>query len=61
VIGGEVASIERLVEAGTATLLGIASGDAIRIAAGPLAVSVALADAGSAWRSLDATMESAAA
>jgi len=58
VLGGEVEAIGRLVEAGTAVLIGVAAGDAVRIAAGPLAVAVPLADATAAWRSLDAAMES---
>ena len=47
----------RLVEAGTATLIGVASGETIEIAAGPLAVSVPVADAAAAWRSLGELME----
>ena len=34
VVAGEVGEIEKLVEAGTAVLIGVASGDSIRIAAG---------------------------
>ena len=36
VLAGEVSEIERLVEAGTAVLIGVAGGEAIRIAAGEL-------------------------
>jgi phosphoribosylformylglycinamidine synthase len=61
VIGGEVESIQRLIEAGSATLLGIASGDAIRISADSLAIAVPLDEAAAAWRSLGATMEAAPA
>ncbi|MCL4288182.1 MAG: phosphoribosylformylglycinamidine synthase subunit PurL, partial [Thermoleophilia bacterium] len=57
VLGGEVAAIERLVEAGTAVAIGVASGAEITIAAGPLAIAVPLADAAGAWHSLDAAME----
>ncbi len=57
VLGGEVTAIERLVEAGTATLIGIASGDEIRIAAGSASVAVAVDDAAAAWRSLGALMD----
>jgi phosphoribosylformylglycinamidine synthase len=61
VLGGEVTAIERLVEAGTATLVGVASGEEIRIAAGALEVAVPLADAAAAWQSLGAAMEAAPA
>ncbi|HET6831967.1 MAG TPA: phosphoribosylformylglycinamidine synthase subunit PurL [Solirubrobacterales bacterium] len=61
VLGGEVAAIGRLVESGTAVLIGVATGDSIRIAAGPLTLAVPLADATAAWHSLDAAMEGTAA
>ena len=53
--------VERLVEAGTATLIGIAAGQDIRIAAGPLSVDVPVADAAAAWSSLGQLMEAAPA
>ena len=57
VLGGEAEAIGRLVETGTAVLIGVAAGEAIRIAAGSLTVSVPSADAAAAWRSLGAAME----
>jgi len=57
VLGGDPVAIERLVEAGTATVVGVASGTAISIDAGPLRVEVEVADAAAAWRSLGALME----
>ena len=61
VLAGEVTAVERLVEAGTATLIGIAAGQDIRIAAGPLSVDVPVADAAAAWSSLEQLMEAAPA
>ena len=61
VLAGEVSAVERLVEAGTATLIGIAAGQDIRIAAGPLGVDVPVADAAAAWSSLGQLMEAAPA
>ncbi|MFN8112063.1 MAG: phosphoribosylformylglycinamidine synthase subunit PurL [Solirubrobacterales bacterium] len=57
VIAGEPKAIAALVEAGTATLIGVAAGDSIEIAAGVLNVSVPVADAAAAWRSLGELME----
>ncbi len=57
VVAGEVSAIARLVEAGTATLIGIAEGHEIRITAGSAEVSVSVGDAAAAWRSLGALME----
>ncbi|MEZ5155638.1 MAG: phosphoribosylformylglycinamidine synthase subunit PurL [Solirubrobacterales bacterium] len=57
VVAGEPTAIATLVEAGTATLIGVASGEAIEIAAGPQTVSVPVADAAAAWRSLGELME----
>ena len=59
VLAGEIVEIERLVEAGTATLIGVAAGQDIRIAAGPLSVDVPVADAAAAWSSLGELMEAA--
>jgi phosphoribosylformylglycinamidine synthase len=61
VLAGEVSAVERLVEAGTATLIGIAAGQDIRIGAGPLSVDVPVADAAAAWSSLGQLMEAAPA
>ena len=61
VLAGEVSAVERLVEAGTATLIGIAAGQDIRIAAGPLSVDVPVADAAAARGSLGQLMEAAPA
>jgi len=52
VVAGEVGEIEKLVEAGTAVLVGVASGGSIRIAAGDAEVELTVADAAAAWRSL---------
>ena len=57
VVAGEPTAIEGLIAAGTATLIGVASGETIEIAAGPLSVSVPVADAAAAWRSLGELME----
>ena len=59
VLAGEIGEIERLVEAGTASLIGVAAGQDIRIAAGPLSVDVPVADAAAAWSSLGQLMEAA--
>jgi phosphoribosylformylglycinamidine synthase subunit PurL len=62
VVGGEPAAIERLLEAvgepGTLPL-GVASGERIEIEAAETSVSIGLADAEGAWRSLGERMESA--
>jgi phosphoribosylformylglycinamidine synthase len=57
VLGGDPVAIGRLVDAGTATVVGVASGSTISIDAGPLRVEVAVDDAAAAWRSLGALME----
>jgi phosphoribosylformylglycinamidine synthase II len=59
VLAGEVTEIEKLVEAGTAVLIGVATGDSIRIAAGGASVDLSVADAAAAWRSLAERVEGA--
>ncbi len=59
VLAGEVTEIEKLVEAGTAVLIGVAAGDSIRIAAGEASVELSVADAAAAWRSLGERVEAA--
>ena len=59
VLAGEVTEIEKLVEAGTAVLIGVAAGDSIRIAAGEATVEMPVADAEAAWRSLGDRVEAA--
>ena len=57
VLAGDPVALERLVEPGTARVVGVASGTTIAIDAGPLRVEVAVDDAAAAWRSLGALME----
>ena len=57
VIAGDPVELERLVAAGAATVVGVASGTGIAIDAGPLRVEVTVDDAAAAWRSLGALME----
>ncbi len=57
VLAGEVSEIERLVEEGIAVLIGIASGDRIRITAGDSTIELSVPDAAAAWRSLGARMD----
>jgi phosphoribosylformylglycinamidine synthase len=59
VLAGEISEIERLVEAGMATLIGIALGRSIRITAGDSAIELAVDDAAAAWRSLGERMDAA--
>jgi len=57
VLAGEPVALEPLIESGTATLIGIATGEAIRIAAGPETVDLPLAEAAAAWNSLEAQLD----
>jgi phosphoribosylformylglycinamidine synthase len=61
VLGGEIGEIERLVEAGTAVLIGVASGESIRIAAGGTTIEATVSAAAGAWGSLGELMEAAPA
>jgi phosphoribosylformylglycinamidine synthase len=61
VLGGEIGEIERLVEAGTAVLIGVASGESIRIAAGGTTIEATVSAAAAAWGSLGELMEAAPA
>ncbi len=60
VLAGEVNEIEKLVEAGTAVLVGVATGAKIRIVAGDAVVDLPVADAAAAWRSLGERVEATA-
>jgi phosphoribosylformylglycinamidine synthase subunit PurL len=57
VLAGEVSEIEKLVESGTAVLIGVATGETIRIAADAVSIELELAAAASAWRSLGDRVE----
>jgi phosphoribosylformylglycinamidine synthase len=61
VLGGDPVAIGRLVDAGTATVVGVAAGSTISIDAGPLRIEVTVDDAAAAWRSLGTLMEAAPA
>ena len=52
VIAGEPTEIEKLIEDGTAQLVGVATGESIRITAGDATIDLPLADAADAWSSL---------
>jgi phosphoribosylformylglycinamidine synthase len=56
VLAGEVGEIATFVEEGLAVAVGAAGGDAIRIGAGEAALSLPVADAAAAWRSLGERM-----